>query len=529
VNWVPHESLRAGLFALLLALPAAAQDPFQPGLRWTRSSSSGDAWIPRSVAFGADENEVFVAAPGGIRHFELLCAVGSGTQSALQRDDSFAPSVGALAGCAGSDSGACFTLAQFPGPDTLHRNTLCARHDPLAQQGSGAEVWSHAAGFLTNGAARIACDRSGSRVALAVWDSNTQAVQIDLLEGASGALLRRQRLPALALNELVLCADGTRLALAAGLDLWILDGQLATRHHQTLATSTNALALSGDGTLCAFGGSGALRLVEAQPSGAYGQRWSMAAATGELAARAALSRDGRTLALGWWNAQDGSSVRLQLCDTAAAAVLWEKYQPGLAGGPQNLPAAVAASEDGERAAFGLWGDGTNEPELLLVARTGGRVVLSADLPGSVQGIALDSRGERLVVAHKEVHANEFGTNGSVRLYDTGESDLVLRSRAEIGGTLELSAHRRRDGVVLFLEGPKSSVPWTFPGARGVLWLRRNALSMSSSVAGPDGRADLSVPIPADPLLIGSERHFQTAWRAAGVLHFGSHVLDALVL
>ena len=85
-------------------------------------------------------------------------------------------------------------------------------------------------------------------------------------------------------------------------------------------------------------------------------------------------------------------MRLQLYDTAAAAVLWEKYQPGSAGGPQNLPAAVAASEDGERAAFGLWGDGTGEPELLRVARAGGRLVLSADLPGSVQGLALDARG-----------------------------------------------------------------------------------------------------------------------------------------
>jgi len=529
VNWLLPGSGKAGFLALFLAVPAAAQDPFQPGLRWTRSSSLRDAWIPGALAIGADENLVFVAVPSGKRHLELLALAGSGTQPPLQRDDRCASAVGAFGVCAGSDPGACFSLAQFPAPDALHRSTLCARHDPLAQQGSGAEAWSHDAGFLTNGAARIACDRSGSRVALAVWDSSTHEVQIDLLEGTGGALLQRRRLSALALNELALCADGTRLAIAAGVDLWILDEQLAPRHHETLATSTNALALSGDGAACAFGGSGAVRLLEALPLGGYGLRWSVPAAGAELAARAALSRDGRSLALGWWNAQDGRSVRLQLVDAATAAVLWEKFQAGGASSLQNLPAAVALSEDGERAAFGLWGDGSPEPELLLVARAGGSLVLGADLPGSVQGLALDARGERLAVAYKDVHANEFGTRGGVRLYDTGESDLVLRSRARIGGALELSARRAGAGVVYFLEGPRSSVPHPFPGAQGTLWLRRNALTLYARDAGADGRADLTLPIPADPLLIGSERHFQAAWHSGGVLHFSSRVLDVLLL
>jgi hypothetical protein len=524
----PLSPALGGLVALLLACPGRAQDPFQPGLRWTRSASPADAWIPRALAIGADENELWVAAVGDRRHFELLALPGSSVQPALQRDDGCANSAGALAVCAGSGTAAFFSLAQFPGPDPLQRSTLCSRRDPAALQGRGALVWTHAAGFLGNGAARIATDAPGSRVALAVWDSLAHEVQLDLLDGADGALLQRVRLPAAALDELAFSADGSRLALAAGLDLWILDAQLAPRLHESLATSTRALALSGDGALCALGGSGELRLFEALPAGGYGLRWSIPAQPGELAARAGLSRDGRSLALGWWNAADGRGVRLELRDTAQAALLWHKLQPGLPGGPQNMPEALALSADGERAAFGLWGDGTSEPELLLVARDGA-LLLAADLPGSVQGLALDARGQRLAVAHKEVHANQFGTLGSVRLYDTGERDLVQRQRAAPGGTLELSARRPGAGLVFFLEGPRSPVPQLFPGAQGQLWLRRNALVVRTRSAGADGRADLSLALPPDPLLIGSERHSQGAWRAGGVLAFGSTVLDALLL
>ena len=524
----PRPVRAAALAVLLLAVPALAQDPFQPGLHWTRSASASDPWIPRAIALGGDENEVWVGAPSGNRHLELLALPGAGVQSPVLRDDSCAASIGAFGVCAATRGSAYFAMAQYPGSDSLHRTTLCTRQDPTQQLGNGAQLWSHDAGFETNGAARIACDQSGSRVALAVFDSATHEVQLELLDGASGAQLALRRVPALALDELAASADGTRLALAAGLDFWILDAQLATQQHETLATSTHALALSGDGLLCAVGGSGALRLFEAQLGGGYGVRWSLPAVTGELAARAALSQDGRSLALGWWNAQNGTAVRLQLLDTAAAAVLWQKYQPGIVGGLQDLPEAVAASADGERAAFGLWGDGTSEPELLLVSRAGA-LLLAADLPGSVQGLALDAHGTRVVVAHKDVHANNFGSTGALRSYDTGEHDLALRTRAQPGGSLELSALRPGSGSVFFLEGPRSTLPQNFPGAQGTLWLRRNALTIRVRSAGADGRADLSLPLAPDPLLYGSERHFQAAWRAGGVLHFGASVVDALLL
>ena len=102
-------------------------------------------------------------------------------------------------------------------------------------------------------------------------------------------------------------------------------------------------------------------------------------------------------------------------------------------------------------------------------------------------------------------------------------------RRDGASTIELSARRAGAELVFFLEGPPSPVPQLFPGAQGTLWLRRNGLAVRIRTAGADGRADLSLPIRADPSLIGTQRHFQSAWRASGVLHFGATVLDALVL
>ncbi len=511
---------------------AQAQNPFAPGLRWVRSSTAQDAWIPRSVALGGDENEVWVAASAGSKHVELLALAGSGAQAPILRDDSYANALGVVSVSAGSDVRAFFALAQEANPDAQHRRTHLDRHDPVQalQQGGNARVWSHDFGFLTNGAARIACDQGGTRVVGAVWDSVTHEVQVDLLDAANGALLYRTRVPALALDEIALDATGAHLALAAGLDLWVLDAQGASVHHEVLATSTHALALSGDGTLLALGGSGMLRLFAEQAGGSFAQRLGLPVPSpGELAARCALSADGRTLAVGWWNAASGTAVRLQLLDTLAGQLLWEKYQPGFVGGPQNLPEAVVASADGERAAFGLWGDGTSEPELLLVARNAAVPLLAVDLPGSVQGLALDAHGQRLVVTHKDVHANSFGSNGSVRLYETGERDLVLGSRAAPGGSFELAARRSGASFVFFLAGPRSAQPQVFPNTQGTLWLRRNALGVVPRAADAQGGADLSLPIPADPLLYGTEQHFQAAFRVNGVLCFGTSVLDALIL
>lgn len=513
-----------------LARVAPLQDPFAPGLRWTRAASAARPWIPRSLALGADDNLVWLAAGGASQHVELVSAHSSGAAQPMFRDDGPAAAWGSLLVAAGRGARAFFSAVQYPQPDALHRATKVARYAPdSAALGSPfVPAWSHDCGLLTNGPARLACDEAGARVIVAVWNSATHEVALDVLDGSSGALGAHAALSAAALNELVLSADGSRAAVSAGLDLWILDAGLSVLHHETLASSTQALSLSGDGRKLAVGGLRALRVLADGGSG-YAQAFQVGAAQDELSSRAALSRDGRTLAIGWWSFATGVDLRFEVIDVLTHARLYDIAQTGTIGGLQNLPEIVRVTDDGQRIAFGCWGDGTPKPEVLLCDRGSPLPLLSIDLPGSVQALALDASGTRLAVGSKSAHANQFATTGEVRLYDTGESDLFVQSPPRAGGTLEVTARHAGASEVLFLLGRRGSSPIHVAGTEGQLWLRRSRLSLTPAIPDANGRASISLLIANDPLVIGTEWHLQAAFRVNGVLVFGVTVVDPLIL
>ena len=184
------------------------------------------------------------------------------------------------------------------------------------------------------------------------------------------------------------------------------------------------------------------------------------------------------------------------------------------------------TRDGSRVAFGAWGAGGTEPEVLLVERGVQAPILSIDLPGSVRSLDLDESGTRVIVGSKNVHSNQFGMTGELRLYETGEQDLVQLSSTAASGGFEFAARRPGANAALFLVGVRNTAPTPLGNIGGQLALtRRLPLHIEFRPADSNGRADATFAIPTDPHWTGHKLSVQALFRMSG----GGQVLSDTTL
>jgi hypothetical protein len=440
-------------------------------------------------------------------------ALGAGGDPLLLEDASgMADSTGSVPVAApvggGSATGAgptwLATLARRPVSLGSAERTVTVRVcAPLAGTGL-APVWTHEPA-ATSGNALLACDATGAVLVVAFHDPDTGEVQVDRLALESGALLASARFAAGALRALDVADGGAPVALVAGAFAWVLDASGQLVHVEPLASTTEALALSRDGSALALGDFSGVRVLDTAT-------WTPSVALprptpSELPVRVALSADGDTLAVAWWTFTTGASVRVRVHE--GGAVRNELVQSGAGGGLQNYPQALAIGADGRRIACGLWGYQDERPELVLLERGVPEPLLAVDLGGSALALALDPSGTRVAVARKHAHANQFGTTGAVELFDTGERDLQVLGAPEPGGELRL-AHRM-DGAAYawFVLGRPSRVAIPLPGIAGALLLDPSFSSFAiGAQADASGRADLALPLPSDPTLLGARPALQ---------------------
>lgn len=519
--------------SLAAAGRAAAQDPFQPGLRWTQGPGAATPGIPRAVAFGAEENAAWAAWSGTDAAFSAGAAHALGPNDALGREPVGPGASGSLGVAAGAGPWV-FALAQIAAPDAWHRRTLVRAvwiDDVAGPAGLGSR-WTRELPFTANGAARIATGASGESAWVAAFDDAGQRVRLERLDAVGGAVLWGRELDAAGLQELAVSADGSRAVLSAGLDLYVLDAQGATVHHAALTAATTALAIAGDGRSIAHGAPGILRVLRDGPQG-FTLSSAAGAGPGELAVRAALDGVGATLAIGWWSADTGTAWRFEVWDLAGAQRLEARAFAGPTGGLQDLPTAVALTPDGARAAFACWGgpagSGSGAPEAAIWDRVTDRYVAEADLPGSAFALALGEGGTRALVGSKATHANLLSATGAVSLLDTGERELQVLAPPVAGGVLHLAARSAGASAVLFLSGDPAPAPFSVPGVAGDLLLRRTGLGVARVPADAQGRADWTTPIPGGAALVGTVRSFQAAFRGPAGTWVGTTLARVRIL
>jgi len=246
----------------------------------------------------------------------------------------------------------------------------------------------------------------------------------------------------------------------------------------------------------------------------------------EVVTKLAIASDGSAYCASWWRAVGTDRVRHEVYEGATHTRVNHIVQEGFANGLQNAPVDAVFSADGTRVAVASWGRGDALPEVLLLELGVAQPVMEIDLPGSAMAIDLDREGTRIAVVTKNLHANQFGTTGEVRLYDTGERDLQLLSPARVGGTLALASQHAGASTALFLIGTRSASPLSVPGVLGELHLdRRRRMYIYARAADSTGRADLTIPLPNQPALIGLPLSAQAASRVAGQLVLSETVVD----
>ena len=518
--------LAALVLAPLEASTASPQELFSPDLRWSFETPQSEVWIPGALSFAVHENHVLSGADFGMRRTMFLDADDGATGPRFE-DTSLEQSVGVLEVACAERSSGVFTLVQFPAPTETVRRTEVQGYDVVEAQRTGSfdASWSHDMGVVGNLAARIATDVDGAAVLCALW-TGTQ-VQLDRLDGESGALLGRTFLAGSQLIGLDVSESGERIALAVGTHLYVLNGSLTPIFHTQTGIPPTTISLAGDGHSLLVGTLG--RFDEYREDPVWALRTQVLGAPTWLASRIDQSHDGSTVAVAWWNAATGVDIKYELRFGAGFTVLYTYDEAGFIGGLQNLPHSVHVTRDGRRALYGGWGDNDDDPELILVDRDTLQAIWEIDLPGSVRGLDLDSTGTRIAVAHKETHANGIGMRGSVKLYDTGERDLQLLDAPEVGGELHVATYSGNvPAVALFALGQRALEPAPLFGG-SLLHLDRNTLRTFPVPVTAPGTVEWSLPLGNNPSLHGRELSIQAIIRRQGGLFATRHVLDVTIL
>ena len=363
-----------------------------------------------------------------------------------------------------------------------------------------------------DGPLALVCSDDGRVVVAATHDALQGQVRVEVMFGGSGTVISTFGLSGSSLGSLDVSKDGSRIAIGAGLDLYLVDFRGEVLLHESSGYASKAMDLSADGRRLALGVVGRLRLFE-EIDGVWSEVWSHVREGSQVPTCLELDRDGSTAAVGWWDYVQGSDLYLELWDLDRGIPLVEYARDGVPGARQDLPEVARITADGRRAAFGTWGDDMGAAQVLLFDRALPDPVWTYGLSGSVRGLDLDPTGRRILVSHKNSHNNRFDDRGSIRLLDTGEG--VLRRWRPIAGqpTVDLHVRPPRGATVSFLAfGERAPTPSRIPGVSGNLLVDRARMGVLAAAVDADGRAVHTLRGGRSTMGWGPYWMVQPAWR-----------------
>lgn len=475
------------------------------GLVWTRSDPQ--YWVGKIVSLGDHGTQVFTEFDSGIDHAEFLSGFDQSPATPVWQTPSGLDL--AQASCDSAEtSDVHVTLHQVvTAGDQQHRQPVLA----LYTSSSPLPDWTYAFPAQIGGTSRVAISRNGQRIVAAILNNFTSKIEVAVFAPTSSTPLSYTQIPfCTQMRGFDLSADGSTLYLSTASQAYLFDVATHSIVHQIgLPTALDCHALSGNGSVFAYGTFGTLEVFERNVGGGYAHTHTRTVPGQCVCARIDISDDGSTIAYGFNYFDTNLRVHVEALDVPTKAVTMQDDAIGT-GTLQNVMADVSIDEDGGRFAVGLWGDEGNVcPELRFYSKYQNAPVATFNLPGSVFDVDISADGDRVAVASKLVHANTFASGGQISLYAFAREDLRARGVPVLGGRVSftIAGNPGQPAQLLWSDAP-AQTPFEFPNI-GTLYLRRTSLNaVPMTPVGADGRAMIEFPLPTTPGTIGQTLYFQ---------------------
>ncbi|MFT7670390.1 MAG: WD40 repeat protein [Planctomycetota bacterium] len=409
------------------------------------SLTSDGSWISQTVALGNEGTQVVSEFGSYLNNVLMLSSHDGGVATPVWSDESTELNFfRQVASAANADLHLSLHEEYVDANQSWRRAVL-----RCYTSASSAVLWEYESDVLIAGHDHVwtGSSNDGETVVLLVHDNNLSETRISIFASDSGTPVFETGVSTLGgFESAMVSGDGSALVVSSPLKTVIYDLAAKTVLHTVYTIGQEqygSVAISESGSRVALGTPGDITVLERGSLGIYSEVLVEELPLGTSVRCLALSADGTTLVAGLQKFGQLDDVGILAMEIDGQEVLLDLELDGGGSGVQNLIESIECSANGSRFAVGLWGDEENlVPEVIVYDTGTGHQILSEHLPGSVNAIDFSPNGKWLAVASKGVHANEWGTGGSVWLYRVGVVDVTIHSIPEAGLPIEVAHHVR---------------------------------------------------------------------------------------
>lgn len=484
-----------------------AQGGSAPAGRLWSYPDAGAGWVPKTVAVGANGTQVFSEIEYGQDKALLLSGFDTGVAAPVW--ERMLPQEGANAYVESSELGNVHV--------SIHQLVLngnqSTKQPVVSKWSSNSSVpdWTYTGLPITSGQSRVGISRDGQKIVAVSVNPMNAKLAVAIFGPNSGVPQWSGEFTfGTAMRGFDLSSDGSTLYVTSLATAFVWNTITHTLNVAVpLPGSFEAHALSGDGSVFAFGGMNIVDIYERQASGGYLKTYTRNIPGQCVAGKIDISADNSTIAYVMNYYDTNLRVRVEAMDIPTKTVTMFDEATGT-GSHQNVCGDIAVSDNGSRFVVGLWGDqGNLVPEVRLYRRHRNNPVLTENLPGSVYDVDISADGSRVAVAAKAVHANVLAGGGQILLYAFDEEDFRAIGVPSLGGSETFELYGGSNSPAFLLVSPQLAAnPTVFPNL-GTLHLDRDTITiLPMGNTDSNGFAATQYPLPSSPSLVGSNLYFQ---------------------